>query len=67
VGGAAELLGEDPGLDPRRARVGVDLDLAHPLGLDQDRVVERGEGERSVAGALCRHLQVAVGGKPDHL
>ena len=46
-------------LDPDHARldagdpgVRVDRDLAHPLGLEQDRVVERSERSGAVAGAL---------------
>ena len=54
LSGFAQLEYERAGLDPCRARVRIDLDPAHALGLDQDRPVERRQPEGAVAGALCR-------------
>jgi hypothetical protein len=48
-------------LEPNRSRLDpgcrtsrIDRDPAHPLGLEQDRVLERAERSRAVAGALRR-------------
>ena len=42
----AQLGDEDAGLDPGRLRLGVDLDPAHALGLEQDRALERRQRRR---------------------
>ena len=63
----AELEREDAGLDPGRLRVGVDLDPAHALGLDQDRAVERRQAGGAVAGALAGDLEAVGGGEGDRL
>jgi hypothetical protein len=62
-----ELRGPHPGLDPRRLGAGIHVDRSHPLGLDQDRVVERAEGRRAVSRALRGHLQAAVTTEADDL
>ena len=56
--GGTELLGEDPGLDPRP--LPVDLHTAHPLCLDQDLALERPERGRPVPGALRRDFEVVL-------
>jgi hypothetical protein len=60
-----KLQGKHAGLDPCRASVGVDLDAAHALGLEQDRPVERGQRRGAVAGALGGDLEVVAGGEAD--
>ena len=61
LGGAAQLGDEDAGLDPGGLRLGVDLDPAHALGLEQDRALERaGEAKGSVPGPLAGHLQIVL-------
>ncbi len=60
-----ELQGEHACLDPRRAGLGVDLDPAHPLGLEQDRSLERRQGRGAVAGALAGDLEAVLGGEAD--
>jgi hypothetical protein len=57
LGRLGQLRREDAGLDPGDPGVGVDLDPPHPLGLQQDRLVEVGEGAGAVAGSLSRDLQ----------
>ncbi|HKA66774.1 MAG TPA: hypothetical protein VKG03_02580 [Solirubrobacterales bacterium] len=63
----AQLQHEHAGLDPCGACVRIDLDPAHALGLDQDRVVERAQGDRAVPGSLAGDLELVLGGEPDHL
>jgi hypothetical protein len=46
------------GLDARHLAVRVDVDCAHALGADEERVLERSERRCRVAGALRRHAQV---------
>ena len=61
LGGAAQLGDEDACLDPRGLRLGVDLDAAHPLGLDQDRSLERArQAEGAVPGPLAGDLEVVL-------
>src|SRR5262249_43039097 len=62
---AGDPLGHDPRLDAGGAL--TDLDLAHPLGLDQDRVVDRAQGDGPVTGPLPRHLEAVVAGDLDAL
>ncbi len=64
-GGLAQLEHEHAGLDPRRLRIGVDLDAAHALGLEQDRAVERRQRRGAVAGALGGDLEAVLGGEAD--
>ncbi len=66
--GGAELGDEDAGLDPGGLRLGVDLDPAHALGLDQDRPFERArQAEGAVPGPLAGDAQVVLGGEADRL
>jgi hypothetical protein len=50
-------------LDAGGPRLGVDVDSAHALGLDQDRVLQRLQGNRAVAGALAGDAEVVRGGE----
>ena len=70
--GEAELGGGLGDLGPQRAglaagdpRLGVDLDAAQLVGLDEDRVGERVVGAGVVAGALGGHEQAALTGELD--
>ena len=65
AGRLGELEREHAGLDPRRPGVGVDLDTAHALGLEQDRALERRQRRGAVAGALGGDLEAVVGGEAD--
>ena len=51
---------EDAGLHARDAVHRIDLDAAHPLGLEQDRVLERAERAGIVARALRRDSLVEL-------
>jgi len=47
-------------LDPGSPASRIDRDLPHPFGLEQDRVLERPERSRAVAGALRRDPQAGL-------
>src|SRR5206468_12732566 len=51
----------------RTGLLSLDLDAAHPRGLDEDDPVERAERHRPMAGALPRHLQVVFTSEPNDL
>ena len=61
----ADLERQHPGLDPCPPIRGADLDPAHPLCLDHDRVVERTHRRRAVPGRLAEDLELVVGREPD--
>ncbi len=63
--GLAQLEHQHARLDPRRLSIGIDLDAAHPLGLDQDRPVEWRQRRGAVAGALGGDPQTVLGGEAD--
>jgi hypothetical protein len=54
-----------PGRDARDLRLDVDLDAAHALRGDQDRVLERRQGDAVVARALRGDLQAGAAGVGD--
>lgn len=53
------------GLDVRGPALGVDLDPAHPGGLEEHRVLQRAERVGVVAGALGGDAQAVVAGEGD--
>jgi hypothetical protein len=64
-GGLGDLDPERAGGDAGDASLGVDLDPAHLLRLDEDRVRQRVEGAGVVARALRGHAQAALVGEVD--
>jgi hypothetical protein len=67
AGGFAQLEHQRAGGDPGSLCLRIHLDAPHPLGLDQDRALERAQGDGAVAGPLAGDPQVVVSGKADGL
>jgi hypothetical protein len=61
----AQLDALHAGFDPRRAGLGVDLDLPHALGLEQDRPLQRRQRGGAVAGALRGDPELVLDGEAD--
>jgi hypothetical protein len=53
------------GADPRP--LALDDDVAHPLGLDQDRALEGAQGDRPVPRPLPGDLEARVAGEAEDL
>jgi hypothetical protein len=66
LGRAGQLHRPYPGLDSGGPGLAIDLDLAHALGLDHDRVPDRTDGSSTVPSRLAEDPEVMRGGIPEH-